>query len=750
MDQYLILIYILFALAAVDLIVGVSNDAVNFLNSAIGSKAAPFKTILIIASVGILFGASFSSGMMEVARKGIFNPGFFTFETIMFVFLAVMITDIILLDLYNTLGLPTSTTVSIVFELLGAAFTIGLLASMNSGGAIEISEFINFSSALKIISGIFLSVAIAFTIGALIQYVTRLAFTYDFEKYLKKFGVVFSGLAITAITYFLVIKGAKGSTFKDDVAWILEDTWMVLGVSFVFWTLVTFIVTRVSSINPLKVIVLLGTFSLAMAFAGNDLVNFIGVAIAGKQSYTLFMESGGTTEIAQSLQMTFLGEKQKTETVLLLGAGVIMVITLWLSSKAKKVTETEVGLSRQDDGDEKFQPNLISRGLVGIGIGFSKAFAAVLPATTKEKIEKRFDKSVKPQLAEKDQPAFDLLRASVNLMVASILISYATSLKMPLSTTYVSFMVAMGSSLADRAWGRDSAVYRVAGVVNVIGGWLMTALIAFLGASLLAAIIFFGGFPAIIILSLLAVAALVRSYLVFKKKAKEDAEAQEAFAPPVNIENLIDESKINTATNLNHFRKSIDLSIKSLLKDDKDTVRKAFDQLEKLQKKNNKLEAKIIRYVKKMDPKHVLEGRLYIKVFDFTQDLGRSAEVIAKVCSNHVVNHHATPTAAFLTILEECNLQVCDYLKGVHEAIDSLTFTNYEALQGQKERIQLFLNQRLDEQVHSIQKEELSGKNAMLQVRILLQFNQMLDDAEKVLMEYVSYAQHDAVKEAVV
>jgi phosphate/sulfate permease len=362
MDNYLIIMYLLFGLAIVDLVVGVSNDAVNFLNSAIGSKVASFRTILIIASIGIMVGAGFSSGMMEVARKGIFNPGFFTFENIMYVFLAVLLTDIILLDLYNTLGLPTSTTVSIVFELLGAAFTIGLLISFKNGdGFSKIDEFINFASALKIISGIFLSVIISFSVGAIIQYFTRLAFTFDFQKNLKKYGAVFSGLAVTAITYFLVIKGAKGSSFKDDLAWIVDDTLIVVVVSFVFWTVVTQLVMKFTKINPLKIIVLMGTFSLAMAFAGNDLVNFIGVAIAGKQAYMHWMDAGRDL----SLKMDFLSDKQPTETLLLFGAGVIMVVTLWFSSKAKKVTETEVGLSRQDDGDEKFKPNFISRALVG-------------------------------------------------------------------------------------------------------------------------------------------------------------------------------------------------------------------------------------------------------------------------------------------------------------------------------------------------------------------------------------------------
>ena len=362
---YQILVFVLFCLAIIDLTVGVSNDAANFLNSAIGSKVASFKTILIIASIGVLAGAVSSEGMMEVARKGIFVPSFFTFDNIMLVFVAVMLTDIILLDFYNSIGLPTSTTVSIVFELLGAGFIIGLLYSYQQGMEVEFAEFINFSTATKIISGIFLSVLVAFSSGALVQFITRLLFTFNLKEGLRRYGAVFGGIAITAITYFLVIKGLKGASFisADIRTFIGENTLTILGISAVVWTILTFIMQRVLALNPLKFIVLAGTFSLAMAFAGNDLVNFIGVTVAGWQSLEAWSASGMAPDL---FFMDILGDKAKAPLFMLLGAGVIMVITLWTSKKARNVSQTEVKLARQGDGDERFNSNALSRGIVGV------------------------------------------------------------------------------------------------------------------------------------------------------------------------------------------------------------------------------------------------------------------------------------------------------------------------------------------------------------------------------------------------
>ncbi|MCD4744752.1 MAG: inorganic phosphate transporter, partial [Bacteroidales bacterium] len=453
---YLILIIVLFALAISDLIVGVSNDAVNFLNSAIGSKVAPFNVIMIIAALGILVGATFSGGMMEIARKGIFHPEHFYFSEIMIIFLAVMITDVILLDTFNTFGMPTSTTVSIVFELLGAAVAVSIIKITNSPDALELSEYINTAKALAIITGILLSVVLAFSIGAIIQYLVRILFSFDYKKNLKYFGAIWGGIAITAITYFILIKGAKGASFMSDDAkqLIRENTLTIIGVSFFAWTIILLLLTWVSKINILKLIVLVGTFALAMAFAGNDLVNFIGVPLAGYESFKEFIANPAADP--NMFPMLKLAGKVKTPTLFLIIAGLIMAVTLWLSRKARTVTETEIGLSRQDVGQERFGSSYFARSIVRNTRSFATRLNFLIPKSITNKIDKQFDQTVykqKQKALGANAPAFDMVRASVNLVVASILISFATSLKLPLSTTYVTFMVAMGTSLSDRAWG---------------------------------------------------------------------------------------------------------------------------------------------------------------------------------------------------------------------------------------------------------------------------------------------------------
>src|SRR6056297_1715023 len=521
---YLILVVILFALAISDLIVGVSNDAVNFLNSAIGSKVAPRHVIMIIASVGIIVGTTFSSGMMEVARKGIFHPDQFYFSEIMMIFLAVMLTDILLLDFFSTFGLPTSTTVSIVFELLGAAVAVSLIKlGSDAETANTLAGYINSTKALAIISGILLSVIVAFIIGAIVQFFVRIAFTYDYKKYIKYFGSVWGGIAITAITYFIVVKGAKGSSLIDaqGVKWIQENTGLILLVSFVGWSLILQAIYAIAKVNIFRGIVLVGTFALAMAFAGNDLVNFIGVPVAGFRSFMDINSTAGADP--DSYLMTALTGEVKTNTFILLIAGIIMVITLWLSKKARSVTETEINLSRQEEGYERFGSSGISRLLVRKALEFNSFITNAVPDKILKKIQKRFafhnEDEQKSRKDKKEEKAyFDLVRASVNLTVASIIISFATSLKLPLSTTYVTFMVAMGTSLSDKAWGRESAVYRITGVFTVIGGWFFTALIAFTVAFIVANIITHGGIIAIGGMVVLAIIFLIRTHSIHKNK----------------------------------------------------------------------------------------------------------------------------------------------------------------------------------------------------------------------------------------
>ncbi len=476
-------------LAIADLVVGVSNDAVNFLNSAIGSKAISFRTIMIVASVGVAVGAVFSSGMMEVARKGIFNPGEFMFNEIMVIFMAVMITDILLLDFFNSLGMPTSTTVSIVFELLGAAVAMALIKIATSGGEFsDLIQFINTSKATQIILGILLSVVIAFTIGAIVQWISRVLLSYNFNQKTKWAGALFGGIALTAITYFIFMKGLKGTSYANYSFDILGGATMkdfleknvinIVLINSLFWSVLSYTLIIFFKTNIYRLIIIVGTFALALAFAGNDLVNFIGVPVA---AYNSFLEWSASGVVASEFPMDVLASKVPTNNWLLLAAGFVMVITLWFSSKSRSVVKTSIDLSNQGDTKERFQPNALSRGFVRFSLVATNYTSNVLPKSLKKKIEKQFEQPINNNLKNKKQdlPAFDLVRAAVNLMVAAVLISIATSYKLPLSTTYVTFMVAMGSSLADRAWGAESAVYRVAGVLNVIGGWFFTAFSAF-------------------------------------------------------------------------------------------------------------------------------------------------------------------------------------------------------------------------------------------------------------------------------
>ena len=499
---YLGIVIFLFLLAIFDLTVGVSNDAVNFLNSAIGAKAASFKTIILIAAVGIFCGATMSNGMMEIARHGIFRPEAFHFNELMCIFLAVMVTDVVLLDIFNTLGMPTSTTVSMVFELLGVTF----------------AELLNTEKALTVILGIFLSVAIAFFFGTLVQYLSRIIFTFNYTTKLKWTIGLFGGIAVTAIIYFMLIKGIKDASFMTDAhkLWVKDNTLTIVGGCFVFFTVLMQIL-HWCKVNVFKVIVLLGTFALAMAFAGNDLVNFVGVPLAGFSSYTDFMANGNG--VANDYLMGALNEPAKTPFIFLFLSGVIMVISLITSKKAQNVIKTSVDLSRQDDGNEMFGSSAIARSLVRSMTTLGNNISKIIPEKVKVWLDSRFNKD---EAILANGAAFDLVRASVNLVLAGLLIALGTSLKLPLSTTYVAFMVAMGSSLADRAWGRESAVFRVTGVLSVIGGWFITAGAAFIICFFVTMIMYFGGMTAMVIMIGVAAFILIRSNNKYRKKMKSE------------------------------------------------------------------------------------------------------------------------------------------------------------------------------------------------------------------------------------
>lgn len=511
---YQVVIIFMFSLAILDLTVGVSNDAVNFLSAAVGSKAAKLKHVLLVAALGVFIGAAFSSGMMDVARHGIFSPEYFSFNQVMCIYLAVVISDVFLLDLFNSLGLPTSTTVSMVFELLGAAFITALISSNSEVGFMEM---LNTDRALTIILSIFLSVAIAFVFGMLVQWIARVLFTFHYKKNLGRKIGVFGGFAITSIIYFMLIKGLKGSTMVSPAVreYIDENTVKILFVAFIFFTVLMQLL-HWCKVNVLKIIVLVGTFSLALAFAGNDLVNFIGVTLAGFESFNDFTANGAGD--ATGYMMTCLNEPTTTPVYFLIGAGAVMVIALWTSKKARKVLQTSITLSsQQNDEGDIFGTSPIARNLVRATTKMVDGISRVTPQSVKDWVNKRFT-----PLEEREDVAFDLVRASVNLVLAGLLIALGTSLKLPLSTTYVSFMVGMGSSLSDRAWGRESAVYRVTGVVSVVGGWFITAGAAFILASLVASIMNYGGIPAMFVMIALVIYLLIRSHIQYNKKKDKD------------------------------------------------------------------------------------------------------------------------------------------------------------------------------------------------------------------------------------
>ena len=517
---FLCVIIFLFILAVFDLSVGVSNDAVNFLNSAIGSKAASFKRILIVASIGVFIGAAMSNGMMDIARHGIFRPEHFSFYDLICIFMAVMVTDIILLDVFNSLGMPTSTTVSMVFELLGATFVVALI-KMADGINLGFNDLLNTEKALSVILGIFLSVAIAFVFGTVVQFLSRMIFSFEYRSKLKwKIGI-YGGICITAIVYFLLIKGAKDLSFMtpEVKAWIKDNTMPILGCCFVGSTLLMQFLHWMK-VNVLKVVVLLGTFSLAVAFAGNDLVNFIGVPLSGLASYQDYVANGGGD--AHGFLMGSLNGPANTPIYFLIGAGVIMVVSLATSSKARNVTKTEIGLGSQQGGDEMFGSSRIARRLVRWALNMIEWLRRVTPLSVRRWFNKRFnmdDSILEPGAA------FDLIRGSVNLVLAGALIALGTSMNLPLSTTFVTFMVAMGTSLADRAWGRESAVFRITGVISVIGGWFITAGAAFIGAGIIVLLMHFGGHWVMLILAILTIILLIRSNRRFKnRKEIEDGD----------------------------------------------------------------------------------------------------------------------------------------------------------------------------------------------------------------------------------
>lgn len=666
---YLGIVLFLFVLAIFDLVVGVSNDAVNFLNSAIGAKAASFKTIIFIAGIGVFIGAALSNGMMDIARHGIYQPQHFYFAEIMCILLAVMLTDVVLLDVFNTMGMPTSTTVSMVFELLGGTFALALIKVYNSEGTLGLGDLINTDKALSVIMAIFVSVAIAFFFGMLVQWLARIVFAFNYKKHMKYSIGIFGGLAATSIIYFMLIKGLKDSSFMtaEYKQWIHENTLTLVTAFFVFFTILMQIL-HAFKVNVFKVIVLMGTFALALAFAGNDLVNFIGVPLAG---YSSFMDytANGQAAGADGYLMTSLLGPAKTPWYFLFGSGVVMVYALATSKKAHNVIKTSVDLARQDEGEENFGSTPIARTLVRFSLTMANGISKIVPEGTKRWIDSRFRKD---EAIIADGAAFDLVRASVNLVLAGLLIALGTSLKLPLSTTYVTFMVAMGTSLADRAWGRDSAVFRITGVLSVIGGWFITAGAAFTICFFVALIIYYGGTTAIVLLIALAVFMLIRSQVMYKKrkeKEKGNETLKQLLTSTDNSEVLLllqvhtreELAKVLAFTEENFERTST-----SFLHENLRGLRRSMGAV--------KFEKQLIKQMKRtgtvamshLDNNTILEkGLYYYQGNDFASELVYSVGRMCEPCLEHVDNNFmpldAIQKGEFADVTEDITnlLQIC-------------------------------------------------------------------------------------------
>jgi len=740
-DPYILMLVALAVLAIVDLVVGVSNDAVNFLNSAIGSKAISVRNIMIIASLGVFFGAITSSGMMEVARKGIFNPNMFMFQDIMFIFMAVMITDILLLDVFNSLGMPTSTTVSIVFELLGAAVCISLLKiSANDAESFsDLWNYINYETAAKIIFGILLSVVVAFSVGAIVQFSSRLIYSFNFEKRATYISALFGGFAITAITYFIIIKGMKGTPFYKDVKFLIEgNTLGIIAGSFIIWSVISQLLIKIFNINILKLIIGIGTFSLAMAFSGNDLVNFVGVPIAAWNSYQAWEISGVA---ADAFSMGVLAKKVPSNIWLLLIAGAIMVITLWTSSKAQNVIKTGIDLSRQGEGHEKFQPNPLSRVVVRAAMSLNKGIGFIVPKSTLNFIDSKFQKPVieLPKDKTYELPAFDLVRASVNLIVAGILISIATSMKLPLSTTYVTFMVAMGTSLADRAWGRESAVYRVAGVLNVIGGWFLTAITAFLAAALVAYLI---SWDMVMIPILLAIVAFLigRNTLIHREKSKnvkkrEYIERSEL----ITINGVIEESADHISEVISRVNKLYSNVVNDLAEHDLNKLRKTDKHVKKLNDEIDGLKDGVFYFIKSLDETSVQASRFYIMVLGYLQDVAQSISYISRASYKHVNNNHKNLKKAQLKDLEKIDNQLSSILSKEAAIFENRALDNLNELLIEKNELLKSVSLSIESQVSRIRTDETSPKNTTLYFSVLLETKDLIKALMNLLETYEEF-----------
>lgn len=733
METYLILVIILFVLAASDLVVGVANDAVNFLNSSLGSKVAPRHIILLVASFGVVVGTLFSSGMMEVARSGFFNPTKFTLNEVMVIFLGVMFTDVLLLDLFNTFGMPTSTTVSLVSSLLGGSVVLGLVKLGQAGKGIEqLGDYINTARALGIFSAILLSVVVSFIAGAIVQYLSRLLFTFNIERTIKRYGAIWGALALTSITYFIFVKGAKGTTFlsEENIKWIYSHTMTVLGMNFLFWMIILQLFLWFTKLNVLRPIVLVGTFSLALAFAANDLVNFIGVPLAGLASYQIASQSSNPL----GMTMDALLEPAKANNFILILAGFVMVGTLWFNKKARTVTKTEINLGRQFEGYEKFESSVLARNIVRLSMGLGQAIKSKIPVSIYQRIEKRFDtsKTSLSKFDKRDKPAFDFIRAIVNLMVASSLISLGTAYKLPLSTTYVTFMVAMSSSFADRAWGRESAVYRVSGVLTVIVGWFLTAFLAFMSTSILSLLMYFGGLTVTIAIVVLAFFLIIRSNLHHAKREKKAAKMEDSIVSDEKtalLDNLVDDVKqyLSNAHNI------YDDVYGGLVNENRKKLKKAVKESKELDEHGSIIMGKLLQGAVLIDDTVSNEDMNLGRTVSSIRDISASLKDVSKICFEHVDNNHSGLAKDQKEDFKELKNLITSEFDLVASKFSKKDLSKLEDLQEKIQDIRKSISRLDKNQIARIKKGESKVRTNLLFMNILFKTEQISNNVSEII-----------------
>jgi len=727
MEIYLIIVLVLIALAIVDLVVGVANDAANFLSSAIGSKVASRHVILIVASIGLLAGTLTSNGLMEIARSGVFVPGMFTFHDVMMIFLAVMICDVIMLDLFNTFGLPTSTTVSLIFELLGAAVFVALYKIWTSPpeAVSVLTDYINSARALTLISAILASVVIALVFGSVIMYISRLLFSFSYTGTFKKFGAIYSGLCLTAIAYFAVFKGLKYSTIisREDFQWISDNMQMLLLASFFGFTLLMALLQHLFKVNILKIIVLAGTWALALAFAGSDLANFIGVTMGGIDAYGIASAHAAGGGNIDTLLMGDLAKPVAVSPLYLMTAGIVMIFAIWFSKRARSVTETGVNLSRQEEGYERFGSTPASRAIVHSIRTLNKRVTASLPVRVKRFIDSRF----RPSDAELENKAsFDLIRATVNITVAALLISTATSMKLTLSTTYVTFMVAMGTSLADRAWGRESAVYRITGVLTVISGWFLTAFVAFSAGAITALLLMWGGKFAIAGLLLLCVFSLVKSSMHHKKRAKKQ-HPSEAIPQDVQKVSIVEKCNEEVYHVYEQMSRIYSETLKGLASEDLKALKNLYKEsrdLYELQKSRKDYE--MLPTLLKLQEDAVNTGHYYVQVLSYLYEISKSLLFIAKAGYEYIDNNHSGLNEKQAADLDRLNHEVSDVYQSIADMLRTTDYSNFETVLAKRDNIFDIFVENIKAQIRRVKEKESSTRNSILFLDIVNETKTML------------------------